>query len=98
MDHFKFTTCLNFKVELNFRTFSPYLNSDSFTGSELDLNWASTPITFDTVDGQIQVSSFEYKEVETKKVIVTMGSQAGNENGSLQKWESSSSVFIIKNC
>jgi len=52
------------------------LGSYSFTGSELDLNWAPIPITFDTVDGQVQVSSFDYKGVETKKVIVTMGSQA----------------------
>ena len=70
------------------KAFSSYLNSDSFTGSELDLNWAPIPITFDTVDGQVQVSSFDYKGVETKKVIVTMGSQAGNENDTILMYKS----------
>ena len=54
-----------------------YFNSDSFSGSELDLNWASKPVTLDTVDGRIRVSSFTYEGTEAEKVIVHMGSEAG---------------------
>ena len=58
----------------------PALFSDSFTGSQLDLNWAANAVTIDTIDGKIHVSSFVYKGTEAKKVVVTMGSQAGIEH------------------
>ena len=69
--------CENVKSYSCFKAIYLYSNSDSFTGSELDLSWASKPVTIDTVDGSIYVSSFMYKGTETKKVIVSMGSQAG---------------------
>ena len=72
--------CKNVKFYCSFGVIYLYSNSDSFTGSELDLNWASKPVTVDTIDGSIQVSSFAYKGTETKKVIVRMGSQAGTKD------------------